>query len=127
MFRPLFTASFVAGLIAILKKTGGISELTSFGFRKDTTLIGTIIVNVIIVTIFAESYWLLDNTGKDGEHFGFETPLDAYYFSTVTSSSVGFGDYLPKSGKAKILNIVHILTMFSIILPVIVRALEPGN
>ena len=91
MIRPLFTASFIAGLIAILKKTGGISELTSFGFSKDTTLIGTIIINVIIVTIFAESYWLLDNTGKDGEHFGFETPLDAYYFSTVTSSS-GF-DY----------------------------------
>jgi hypothetical protein len=78
----------------------------------------------LIVIIFAEMYLALDNSG---EHFGFKDPLDAYYFSTVTSSSVGYGDLLPSSRKAKMLTIVHILTMFFIVLPIILRALEPGN
>jgi hypothetical protein len=127
MIRPILTASVVAGLIAILKKTGNVSELISFCLTKDNTLIGTVVINILIVIIFAEMYLALDNSGEEGEHFGFKDPLDAYYFSTVTSSSVGYGDLLPSSRKAKMLTIVHILTMFFIVLPIILRALEPGN
>ena len=128
MFRQAITVSVLAGLAAILKKTGGVSELVSFGFTKDTALIGTIVVNVIIVILFAEMYWFIDQTGENkGEHFGLESPVDAYYFSTVTSSSVGYGDVLPKSKKAKMLVIFHIMTMFLIVLPILLKALEPGD
>jgi voltage-gated potassium channel len=37
------------------------------------------------------------------EDFDFKSPLDPYYFATTTMSSVGFGDIVPKSDRAKML------------------------
>ena len=127
MLRQAITLPLVAMMLGVMYKTGGFKELISFGLTKDTALLGGIISNVVVVILFSELYWILDQSGEEGEHFGFETPLDAYYFGTVTSSSVGYGDFLPRSKKAKILTIVHIMTLFFVILPIILEALKPGN
>jgi voltage-gated potassium channel len=38
------------------------------------------------------------------EDFGFtDDPLDPYYFSLTTMSTVGYGDFSPKTQRAKIL------------------------
>ena len=37
------------------------------------------------------------------EDFDFKTRLDPFYFSFTTMSSVGYGDILPKSNRAKLL------------------------
>ena len=37
------------------------------------------------------------------EEFGFESPLDPFYFSFTTMSTVGYGDISPKSDRAKLL------------------------
>lgn len=37
------------------------------------------------------------------EEFGFKTALDPYYFSFTTMSSVGYGDFSPITGRAKML------------------------
>lgn len=126
MYSRVIVSVVFAVLIKILQSTGGIKEITSFGLRKDTVLIGSIISNILVVIVFAELYYILDRDETE-EHFGFESLTDAYYFSTVTSSSVGYGDILPKTKKAKILNMVHIMTMFFVALPVIFEALKPGN
>ena len=34
--------------------------------------------------------------------FGFEKTVDPYYFSLTTMSSVGYGDFTPKTTKAKL-------------------------
>ena len=39
----------------------------------------------------------------DPEEFGFKTALDPYYFSFTTMSSVGYGDFSPKTERAKML------------------------
>ncbi len=39
--------------------------------------------------------------------FGFKTMLDPFYFSFTTMSTVGYGDYSPKTDMAKILVMVH--------------------
>ena len=127
MYSRVIVAVVLAVLIKILKTTGGLKEITSFGIRKDTVLIGSIISNILVVIVFAELYYILDQDNTEEEHFGFENLTDAYYFSTVTSSSVGYGDILPKTKKAKILNMAHIMTMFFVALPVILEALKPGN
>ena len=35
--------------------------------------------------------------------FGFVSPLDPFYFSFTTMSSVGYGDFRPKTSRAKML------------------------
>tara|TARA_B100001540_G_C15360463_1_gene441018 strand:+ start:182 stop:445 length:264 start_codon:yes stop_codon:yes gene_type:complete len=37
------------------------------------------------------------------DDFDFKTPIDPYYFSMTTMSTVGYGDILPKSQRAKII------------------------
>ena len=39
----------------------------------------------------------------DPEEFGFKSALDPYYFSFTTMSSVGYGDFSPKTVRAKML------------------------
>jgi len=126
MIRQIVVGSTLALLLKLLSKNGGISEITSFRPFGDTTLIGGIVSNILVVILFAELYWGLDKS-DDEEHFGFKSPLDAYYFSTVTSSSVGYGDFLPLSNKAKMLNMTHIVVMFFIFIPIVLEALKPGN
>lgn len=126
MYGRLATASVLALLLRIFQKNGGIREIVSFRLFKDRVLVDSIISNILVVIVFAELYWLLDEV-DDEDHFGFDDPLDAYYFSMVTSSSVGYGDILPLTKKAKVLNMVHIMTMFFVVLPIVLEALKPGN
>ena len=126
MYARLMTAVVTAVLVRMLQKNDGFREIGSFGLLKDRVLVSSIISNILVVIVFAELYWFLDQDETE-EHFGFDEPLDAYYFSTVTSSSVGYGDVLPLSKKAKILNMVHIMTMFFVVLPIVFEALKPGN
>lgn len=120
------SAVVTALLVIIFQKNDGFKEIGSFGLFKDRVLVSSIISNILVVILFAEMYWFLDQD-KTEDHFGFDGPLDAYYFSTVTSSSVGYGDVLPLSKKAKILNMVHIMTIFFVVLPIVFEALKPGN
>lgn len=127
MYRqPLVVVSVIVGL-KLVSKIGGLKEITSFNLPNHIDVVGSIIATLIVIATFAELYIHLDSRDDGEEHFSFGSPLDAYYFSTITSSSVGYGDVLPKSNKAKILNMVHVLTMFFLIIPVLSRALEPGN
>jgi|TARA_B110000444_G_scaffold34325_1_gene29716 voltage-gated potassium channel len=42
------------------------------------------------------------------EDFGFtDDPLDPYYFSLMTMSTVGYGDFSPKTQRAKALVMSH--------------------
>ncbi|CAM9692916.1 unnamed protein product [Pylaiella littoralis] len=88
---------------------------------------GGILSNLIVVAVFEEIYWQVDRSTADSpdqEHFGFGSVLDAYYYFVVTSSSVGYGDILPRTRKAKMLTIAHIMSMFFIMLPIVLKALE---
>ena len=126
MYSRFAVAATVLVLITLLKHNGGFKEIWSFGLRNDKVLVSSIVSNILVVVCFAELYWWLDQDDTE-EHFGFDSHVDAYYFSTVTSSSVGYGDFLPLSKKARILNMVHILTVFFVILPIVFEALKPGN
>jgi hypothetical protein len=53
----------------------------------------------ILVTIF---YGLLYSMMQPAE-FGFTKMIDPYYFSFTTMSTVGYGDFSPKSNRAKLL------------------------
>ena len=85
-------------LIGILKKSGGFSEIMNFSGYKDIQLLGTIIMNILLVLVFSEIYWTMDSS-SNGKHFGFGEYMDSLYFTTVTSSSTGYGEITPMTKK----------------------------
>ena len=113
-------------LTKILKKSGGFREISGFKGYKDVALIGSIIINIMVVLTFAEIYYIMDTT-SNGKHFGFEGYTDALYYSTVCSSSVGFGDFLSKTKEAKIITIIHLMIQFFVLVPMIIESFKPGD
>jgi hypothetical protein len=65
----------------------------------------TIVIVFIITLMFGILYMLLDKTNP--KNFGFKTMLDPFYFSFTTMSSVGYGDYTPKTDMAKLFVMVQ--------------------
>lgn len=48
-----------------------------------------------------------------GNPMNFATPFDAIYFSLTVTSTVGFGDYIPKSKIDKYIVSLHMLTLIT--------------
>ena len=68
----------------------------------------TISIAVIITLVYGYLY----STMK--EDFGFsDDPIDPYYFALTTMSTVGYGDFLPKTKRAKALVMSHQLIILS--------------
>lgn len=55
--------------------------------------------NILIVTLM---YGLVYSQ-MSPDSFGFKSPLDPFYFSFTTMSSVGYGDISPKTDMAKLM------------------------
>ena len=55
-------------------------------------------VIITIALLYGFLYSMLDPS-----EFGFKSALDPYYFSFTTMSSVGYGDFTPKTERAKML------------------------
>ena len=113
-------------LVGILKKSGGFSEIMNFNGYRDIQLIGTIIMNILLVLLFAEIYWTMD-TSSGSKHFGFGEYLDSLYFTTVTSSSTGYGEITPKTRSARIVVMIHLVLQFFVLVPMLIESFKPGN
>lgn len=59
----------------------------------------------LITFVFGILYSLLDRMSS--KNFGFKSVLDPFYFSFTTMSTVGYGDYSPKTDMAKMLVMVQ--------------------
>lgn len=59
----------------------------------------------LITFVFGILYSLLDRISN--KSFGFKTLLDPFYFSFTTMSTIGYGDFTPKTDMAKMLVMVH--------------------
>ena len=59
-----------------------------------------LIVVFIVTLAFGVIYALIDSIDPDA--FGFKSVLDPFYFSFTTMSTVGYGDYGPKTRTAKV-------------------------
>jgi len=55
--------------------------------------------NIIIISIL---FGIIYSSLEPG-HFDFKSVLDPFYFSFTTMSTVGYGDYIPKTNLAKVL------------------------
>lgn len=58
------------------------------------------------------------------EEFGFKTALDPYYFSFTTMSSVGYGDFSPITGRAKMLAMTQQAFIFGEILKILIKEIS---
>lgn len=55
--------------------------------------------NIIIISLL---FGIIYSSLEPG-HFDFKSVLDPFYFSFTTMSTVGYGDYTPKTNLAKVL------------------------
>jgi len=68
----------------------------------------TVSIPIIITLVYGYLY----STMK--EDFGFsDDPIDPYYFALTTMSTVGYGDFSPKTKRAKALVMSHQLIILS--------------
>ena len=58
--------------------------------------------NFIFLATITLAYGFLYSR-MDPKEFGFESPVDPYYFAFTTMSTVGYGDFGPKTDRAKML------------------------
>lgn len=73
---------------------------------------GFILVALAIVVVFAVlTYFLLGEEIK-----GAQTFADHLYFSTVTLASVGYGDMVPQTQRARILVTAYIIFTFTFLI-----------
>lgn len=75
-------------------------------------MIRTILIFTILYTIL---YWFADNPMQ------FESEIDPLYFAVTLSSSVGFGDYTPKTTFSKIIVILHMCALIFDIADIVYR------
>ena len=67
-----------------------------------TVLYSTVTITLTITLLYGYLY------SQMKEDFGFtDDPLDPYYFSLMTISTVGYGDFSPKTQRAKVLVMSH--------------------
>lgn len=64
-------------------------------------------LNILVVTLM---YGLMYSQ-MSPESFGFKSPLDPFYFSFTTMSSVGYGDISPKNDMAKLMVMTQQIVM----------------
>jgi hypothetical protein len=67
------------------------------------------ILNITLITIMYGVIY----ANLDRRHFNFKSVIDPFYFSFTTASSVGYGDIVPQTTKAKMLVMTQQLLMLS--------------
>ncbi len=72
--------------------------------RRALLALGLLMLSTILVLIDRDSY--IDNTAGDGVGF-----IDAFYYSTVTITTTGYGDITPLTPHARLLNALVITPM----------------
>lgn len=75
-------------------------------FLKDKEYRDLLITTIVILLIGTVSYQYLENWSW----------LDAFYFSFITLTTIGFGDFAPKTDAGKIFTIIYITIGVGIIL-----------
>jgi voltage-gated potassium channel len=76
-----------------------------------------IAIGVLVVVVFI--VWL-DRTGYNDTSDGAVDLLDAFYYSTVSLSTTGYGDITPVSDSARIVNVVLITPLRVLFLVVLI-------
>ncbi|WP_017324880.1 ion transporter [Synechococcus sp. PCC 7336] len=81
--------------------------------RTDKLIIGRIIFTLFaIVFVYSGSIYEMEHAANPTV---FRTFLDAFYFSVVTMTTVGFGDMTPVSGGGRLFTVLMILTGIALI------------
>lgn len=83
-------------------------ECNNFSSKWDAVAVG-----LVVWLLFAVVYGVMHQ--MDDRHFGFVNPIvDPLYFSSTTTTTVGYGDLTPKSVPARAVVIVHQLGVMGV-------------
>ena len=87
-------------------------------FKKAGGSLMFMLRHLLLVFIFAACYYVVSNyydtnTGKKALQKPL-SPLDCFYYSLVTQTTVGYGDIVPKTDMMKVITIVQLLTIYGV-------------
>lgn len=71
--------------------------------------------NIISIVGFAIIYYLSDILTTIDTHNKKMNAMDALYFSTVTQTTLGFGDIVPIHGVSKVVVMLQCITVFALL------------
>lgn len=72
-----------------------------------------VIFTIIYTILYNYDQKSLEDITRPGEKLSF---LDIVYFATTTQTTIGFGDILPRTSLAKIINMIHLLIIMYLII-----------
>ena len=90
---------------------GLVSDLRTRGEVAIHTVAGVLAIYLLIGMFFSAAYGVVEAVGSEAlfaDRAG-STPADRLYFSFVTLSTVGYGDFLPASDGARELAVAEML------------------
>ena len=79
-------------------------------FRKTGSVINYMVRHLFIVILFATSYYVVSNY-IDNDPL---SPIDCFYYSLSTQTTVGYGDIYAKTYAMKVTTIMQLLSIYGV-------------
>ena len=82
--------------------------------KKTGNVISYMVRHLFIVFLFATSYYIVSNYIDNNQKRDPLSPLDCFYYSLATQTTVGYGDISAKTPAMKIATIMQLMTIYGV-------------
>jgi hypothetical protein len=82
--------------------------------KKTGNMINYMVGHLLIVFLFATSYYIVSHYIDNNPKRDPLSPLDCFYYSLATQTTVGYGDISAKTPAMKIATITQLMTIYGV-------------
>ena len=82
--------------------------------KKTGNMINYMVGHLLIVFMFATSYYIVSHYIDNNPKRDPLSPLDCFYYSLATQTTVGYGDISAKTPAMKIATITQLMTIYGV-------------
>jgi voltage-gated potassium channel len=82
--------------------------------RKTGNVVSYMVRHLFVVFLFATSYYVVSHYIDDNPDGDPLSPLDCFYYSLATQTTVGYGDISAKTPAMKVATIMQLMTIYGV-------------